>query len=394
MSADPSPAVRIAGLARTYGRKEKVHALDGIDLDIAKGEMLVLLGPSGCGKSTMLRCLAGLERPTRGRIEFDGRVMSDSATGIHRPTNRRDIGLVFQTYVLWPHMTLRQNVAYPLRARGLGEELRGGRVEEMLAIVECDHLADRYPGNLSGGQQQRVALARAMVSRPELILLDEPLSNLDALLRVNLRAQLREIHRRLGFTGVYVTHDQTEALGLGDRVAVMQHGRVAQIATPRELFERPASEYVADFLGVRNRVAVEFPAAGETTDGVRLTGSWADHVPHGRHTIYFRPGSVSLLRPETASRHHGRDGLLLSGGHVVETLYGGEESEYVTEFGGRRIHATGRDTHGLAAGDAVAVSVPIDGLLVYDTENRLIDHHRPPVDVGRGSHELAPPAEV
>jgi iron(III) transport system ATP-binding protein len=218
--------LRVANLTKRFGVGREVVAVDHVDLAVEAGDLLVLLGPSGCGKTTLLRCIAGLEDAQEGAISLDGKPVFDSASGFNLPTHRRDIGMVFQNYSLWPHMTVRRNVEYPLRARGATAAERVTRVDEVLKIVQCGHLADRLPAMLSGGQQQRVALARALASKPAVMLLDEPLSNLDALLRVELRAQLRAIHHEVKFTGVYVTHDQTEAFSLGTQVAVMNAGRV------------------------------------------------------------------------------------------------------------------------------------------------------------------------
>jgi iron(III) transport system ATP-binding protein len=243
--------VSVRDLSKSFGRRGKeVQVLRDVQLDVTDGELLVLLGPSGCGKTTLLRSLVGLERPDSGRIDLGGACVVDAERGIFVPPYRRDVGMVFQNYALWPHMKVRKNVAYPLRSRGRSAAIHEGRVEEVLDIVQCGHLADRYPPELSGGQQQRVSLARALAARPALLLLDEPLSNLDALLRVELRAQLRLLHRELRFTGVHVTHDQEEAIALGTRVAVMNAGRVEQIGDPIEVYRAPATEYVADFLVV------------------------------------------------------------------------------------------------------------------------------------------------
>lgn len=199
--------LRIEQLVKSFPGKERVLAIDHVDISVEQGELLVLLGPSGCGKTTMLRCVARLEEAQEGSITLEGTLVFDARRRLNLPTYRRDNGMVFQNYSLWPHMTVQKNVAFPLRARGVATALRGKRVREVLEIVQCAHLADRLPAMLSGGQQQRIALARALASKPAVMLLDEPLSNLDALLRVDLRAHLRAIHRELRSTGIYVTHD-------------------------------------------------------------------------------------------------------------------------------------------------------------------------------------------
>ncbi len=226
--------------------------LPHFDLHIKEAEFVVILGPSGCGKTTVLRCLAGLERPTAGRIVVGGDVVQDVEAGISVPTQKRGLGLVFQSYALWPHMNVFENIAYPLRVRRLGREAIFRKTIDILDLVGLDGLAERSPAELSGGQQQRVALARALVASPRVLLLDEPLSNLDAQRRDRLRKQLRRIQRELNTTTVYVTHDQVEALTMADRVVVMNKGRIEQNGTPREVFERPANRFVADFLGYEN----------------------------------------------------------------------------------------------------------------------------------------------
>jgi iron(III) transport system ATP-binding protein len=253
----------IDNLQMTFGRGAKqVTAIHRIDLTIEPGELVVLLGPSGCGKTTTLRCLAGLESATGGRILFGDNAVFDADAHIDVPPNRRNIGMVFQSYALWPHKTVRQNIAYPLQVRGMTTALKEGWVEAAAALVDCGHLLDRYPGQLSGGQQQRVALARGIVARPELVLFDEPLSNLDALLRTQVRKELHELHKRLGFTGVYVTHDQTEAFAIGDRLAVMRDGLVEQVGPPEEIYAMPVSEYAANFVGMTSRLSWKRDASG------------------------------------------------------------------------------------------------------------------------------------
>src|SRR6266568_2400901 len=240
--------IRIDGVVKRFGA---VTAVDRAELTVEDGELFTLLGPSGCGKTTLLRLLAGFSQPDAGQIRFGDRVVS----GL-RPYER-NIGMVFQNYALWPHMTVRANVAYGLRLRKLAPAEIETRLAEGLRKVNLVGFESRYPGQLSGGQQQRVALARALVLNPDILLLDEPLSNLDAKIRVQVRAEIRKLQQELGITTVYVTHDQEEALSLADRVAVMRDGQVLQLAPPKTLYERPANRFVADFVGTNNLVPGE-----------------------------------------------------------------------------------------------------------------------------------------
>ena len=240
--------VELLGVVKQFGAH---RALDGIDLAIKPGEFVALLGPSGCGKTTALRALSGLELIDGGRILIDG----EDVAGI--PTNKRDIGMVFQSYSLFPHLTSLENVEFGLRMRKVATAERRERAAEALEMVGLGSFAGRYAHQLSGGQQQRVALARALVTRPRVLLLDEPLSALDAKVRVQLRDEIRRIQTELGITTVFVTHDQEEALAVADRVAVMKDGRIEQIGTPEELYATPSSPFVADFVGLSNRVLAE-----------------------------------------------------------------------------------------------------------------------------------------
>jgi putative spermidine/putrescine transport system ATP-binding protein len=281
-------AVQLLDLHRHYAN---VRALDGMTLEMAPGELVALLGPSGCGKTTALRALAGLDEPDSGRIVVDGQDIT------HVPANRRGMGMVFQAYSLFPNMTARENVAYGLRLRKIGAEARRRRADEMLDLVGLLAQGGRYPFQLSGGQQQRVALARALAIEPKVLLLDEPLSALDAKVRRQLRDEIRRIQISVGTTTLFVTHDQEEALALGDRVGVMSSGRLEQIATPTELYERPATRFVAEFVGLTNRIA------GVAAEGwVELLGG---RVPllegsagPGPVTALVRPESVRLSRTE------------------------------------------------------------------------------------------------
>ncbi|HYE91382.1 MAG TPA: ABC transporter ATP-binding protein [Terriglobales bacterium] len=271
-----------------------VRAVDRVSIEIADGELFTLLGPSGCGKTTLLRMIAGFYPVDAGAIHFGARRVD----GL--PPYARNIGMVFQNYALWPHMTVAANVTYGLKLRKLAKAEIARRLEEGLRKVNLTGLAERYPGQLSGGQQQRVALARALVLNPDILLLDEPLSNLDAKIRVQVRAEIRTLQRELGITTVYVTHDQEEALSLSDRVAVMRDGRVQQVATPKELYERPVNRFVADFVGTNNFIAGV--CRGSTAEAVMvetplgtLRGRASGKVAAGdRCVLAVRPENVAL----------------------------------------------------------------------------------------------------
>ena len=245
---------------RWYG---SVHALDGLSIDIAPGELVALLGPSGCGKTTALRALGGLDEVDQGRILVDGKDITNV------PANKRDMGIVFQAYSLFPNMTARDNVGYGLRLRGVGSDERRRRAGEMLELVGLAEQADRYPHQMSGGQQQRVALARALAIEPKVLLLDEPLSALDAKVRRQLREEIRRIQIVVGTTTLFVTHDQEEALAIADRVGVMNAGRLEQIAAPAELYDRPRTRFVAEFVGLTNRIKGVAEATARDVLGAR-----------------------------------------------------------------------------------------------------------------------------
>ena len=245
-------SITLQDLTRVY--PPAVPALTGVSFEVAEGSFVVLLGPSGCGKTTTLRSIAGLERPTSGEIEVAGRAVYSSSRGIFVAPNKRNFGMVFQSYAIWPHMNVFQNVAFPLEVRRLGKREIRDKVMRVLAAVQLDHLVDREATKLSGGQQQRLALARALVMEPQLLLLDEPLSNLDAKLRDAMRTELKRLQREFNLTTVYVTHDQTEALSLSHEIAVMSDGFIVQIGTPRAIYEQPTNRFVADFVGQTNFV--------------------------------------------------------------------------------------------------------------------------------------------
>ena len=275
--------VSLAGVTKRFGH---VVALDEVTLDVADGELIALLGPSGCGKTTLLRIVAGLEGPDRGRVLIGGADVTD------QPTRERPIGLVFQSYALFPNLTVRQNISFPLEVRGQARAEVGARVDELIDLVHLDAEADRYPNQISGGQAQRCALARALAPHPQVLLLDEPLSALDVLVRTRLRDEIRRIQQRVGTTTIHVTHDQSEALAIADRVVVMNHGRIEQIGAPRDIYGEPRSSFTASFVGNRNAIEVH------ARNGRAVVGELFD-VPgpsaqDGLAVAYFAPENLRV----------------------------------------------------------------------------------------------------
>ncbi|UCF32006.1 MAG: ABC transporter ATP-binding protein [bacterium] len=256
-------------------RFKKVVAVNRIDLEVKEGEMLTLLGPSGCGKTTTLRCIAGLETPDEGDIVIDGQPMISEGF-VH--SSKRGIGMVFQNYSVWPHMRVFNNVAYGMKLQKVPKKEIQTRVLEALELVGLEGLGERYPSQLSGGQQQRVALARALVRNPKVLLLDEPLSNLDAKLREKMRFEIKSLVKRMGITSVYVTHDQAEAMVISDRIAVMDSGDIVQVGTAQEIYNKPANRFVADFIGTMNFIAGEVVQAAQVTDAVCVRTGFSDRV--------------------------------------------------------------------------------------------------------------------
>ncbi|MCC7103549.1 MAG: ABC transporter ATP-binding protein, partial [Chloroflexi bacterium] len=301
-SSGPAPGGRVTvSLHGISKRFSDTLAVDDVSLTVCEGEFLSLLGPSGCGKTTTLRVVAGFEQPDQGRVLFGG----DDVTEI--PPYRRGIGMVFQSYALFPHMTVAENIAYGLRRRRVSREEISARTADILNLVHLPGLEQRYPRQLSGGQQQRVAIARALVIRPRVLLLDEPLSNLDAKLREGMRIELRQIQREVGITAIYVTHDQEEALALSDRIAVMDHGRIAQVGTPYQIYQAPEDPFVAQFIGRSNilRGVVERVDGSEvvlrSAGGLVVTGRTSGHLGVGDEAIaVVRHEQAKLTDPATA----------------------------------------------------------------------------------------------
>ncbi len=286
------PDLALKGLTKRYG---DVAAVEGLDLQVKPGELVSLLGPSGCGKTTTLRLVAGFLTPEAGEIWAGDRCLSSRATVI--PPERRRMAMIFQSYALWPHMTVAQNVGYGLRFKeGIARSDRYRRVREMLKLVQLEPLEFRYPGELSGGQQQRVALARALVVEPEMLLLDEPLSNLDANLREEMRFEIRRLHEAFEITTLYVTHDQAEAMVISDRIAVLRGGRAVQVGTAEDLFQRPRSRFVAEFIGKTNLVEGIAAEPGVVTrGGLRLRVASAELTVGAPAVLSIRPHQIKLV---------------------------------------------------------------------------------------------------
>jgi iron(III) transport system ATP-binding protein len=317
------------------GGKAEVTAVDDLSLVINKGEFVTLLGPSGCGKTTTLRLIAGFEFPTNGHILLEGKMISDT------PPNKRDMAMVFQSYALFPHLTVYENIAYGLRVKKLSKKVIRDKIEMILHLMNLIGLENRAPRQLSGGQQQRVALARALVMQPKILLLDEPLSNLDAKLRVQMRTEIRRLQQRLGITSVYVTHDQAEAMTLSDRVVVMNRGRVEQVGTPSKIYQKPASVFVADFIGKAN--FIESRVEG-LSDSALTVGLFDDQIELQRDERPFQMGDdvFLVIRPEAV--HLVEDG---SGypGEVRRSTYLGPMVEYEVEVGDQFVFAVDYEPH-------------------------------------------------
>ena len=362
-----SVLLRVSDLRKDFASVDgSVNALRGVSFEVVEGAFYTLLGPSGCGKSTTLRCIAGLERPDGGEISIAGERVNGAKLFV--PPNERPIGMVFQSYAIWPHMTVFDNVAFPLKQRRsrVPKVERGERVMAALALVKMSEMAHRPAPNLSGGQQQRVALARALVQKPKLLLLDEPLSNLDAKLREDLRAELKELTRRLGITTLYVTHDQIEALAMSDRIAVMLGGRILQEAAPKALYLKPATTFVAQFVGQVNFIDGEV-AGAEQGMGVVATqhGAIRCAVPAGlavgaKVQVAVRPESLGLAGAGGANRIEGI---------VQSAVFLGEMVDCQVMAGDRTIRAKLSATAEIAPGERIVLAFTPEACVVFAAEH-------------------------
>ncbi|WP_411036524.1 ABC transporter ATP-binding protein [Shinella sp. BYT-45] len=350
--------VTITKARKAYGHFEVLH---GVDIDIPDGEFVVLVGPSGCGKSTLLRMIAGLEEISGGDIAIGSKVVNDVEP------KERDIAMVFQSYALYPHMTVEANMGFSLRlAKAPKEEIKR-RVREAAQILGLERLLDRYPRNLSGGQRQRVAMGRAIVRQPQVFLFDEPLSNLDAKLRVQMRAEIKQLHQRLKTTTIYVTHDQIEAMTMADRIVVMRDGHVEQIGSPLDLYDRPVNLFVAGFIGspgmnfIPGRISETGPIEFITLSGARLPLPEECPVERGQEAIYG-------VRPEH---------LIINRGGVDATVSfiepTGAEIQITASLGATQIIASVRDRIGVRPGDTISVGFDLDTIHMFDaqTESRI-----------------------
>jgi iron(III) transport system ATP-binding protein len=355
--------IAIKSLSKSYDGKAEGAALSALDLDIGDNQFVTLLGPSGCGKTTTLRLMAGYLKPDTGTITVDGRLITSRDHVV--PPEDRGMGMVFQNYAVWPHKTVFENVVFGLKIRKVPTEQAKAKVASTLALVNLTGLEGRYPNELSGGQQQRVALARSLVVEPKILLLDEPLSNLDAKLRERMRSELKDLQRRTAITFIYVTHDQAEALALSDRIAVMHLGRLQQYGTPLEVYNRPANRVVADFMGLVNLIpgTVSDPRAGIVAVGeaIRLSVDLPENAQAGAAVeVAVRPENLRLYSASEA-----RNGRALTGRIAEHTFLGNISEYYVTLDGGPRLRTQTHPLQQFAVGDPVSVEIDVDQCSVF-----------------------------
>ncbi len=356
MAESSAPAVEVAHLRAGYG---KSIILDGVDLKVAPGEFVAILGSSGCGKTTLLRTIAGFQKAMGGSVRSFGRDMVDL------PPEKRNVAMVFQSYALWPHMTVLGNMGYGLRLRGVSRDDIRARVSNILAMLNMSGLEDRKVTALSGGQRQRVALGRALAVEPRLLLLDEPMSNLDAKVRIQVRSEIKTLQKRLGFAALHVTHDREEAMTMADRIVVMDQGRIAQVGTPEDVYHRPNVAFVAAFMGADNSIDLEI---GRGPDGLEVkagpnhaASKVTDDVLTGKLTAYFRDDLTKLVDPD-----HRADNEITLKGTIILRSYPGGHYRYVIGVGDHEF--TVKDSRALDVGTKAGLSIPIRALHLFPRE--------------------------
>jgi ABC-type Fe3+/spermidine/putrescine transport system ATPase subunit len=367
--------LRIQNLYKTFGQ---VAAVNRINLDIAEGEFFTMLGSSGCGKTTTLRMVGGLEKPDSGEIHLGNQCLVAPEKGLFIKPEKRNMGMVFQSYALWPHMTVFENVAYPLKLRGIKGAEASKKVEDVLALVGLAGLGERPAPALSGGQQQRVALARALVFSPKVLLLDEPLSNLDAQLREEMRRELKSLQQRVNITVIFVTHDQVEALSLSDRIAIMKFGVLEQVGTPEDVYFRPATPFVRDFLGKTFLLSGKITASNEQTISVEIQGSSTASLNLPRNKVITSPtksltpgqGVTVAIRPEqvnlTAGRQDGRANMVEA--TLKTTQFLGDRYEYTVTLGGETRVLASPEPQSSKSGDRVYLELKPEGMTLWPSD--------------------------
>jgi iron(III) transport system ATP-binding protein len=326
----------IVDLRRLTKKFTDTAAVEDFNLEIGDGEFVSLLGPSGCGKTTTLRLLAGFLQPDGGEIRVDGKVVSSPSLLV--PPERRNMSMIFQSYAVWPHMTVAQNVAYGLKFKKLSKQESDAKVAKLLGVVHLADLQDRYSAELSGGQQQRVALARALVVEPQILLMDEPLSNLDANLREEMRFEIRRLHEEFKITTVYVTHDQAEAMATSDRIAVLDRGRLIQAGKPGEIFDRPRTRFVAEFVGKANILTGRLDGDGQLSlaEGIKIrVNAEGGGLPSGEVSVCVRPHNITLVADQAAARSLADQGYNLFTGTIRRSIYFGDAVDYTVDLPSR-----------------------------------------------------------
>lgn len=358
--------IELNNVTKRFG--DNMLAIDNVSLSVKEGEILTLLGPSGCGKTTTLRAIAGLETITEGKITLKGQVIAAPERGVFVPPELRDLGMVFQSYALWPHMSISQNIALGLKVKKLDRDAIEKRVAESLALVGLSDYADRSPSNLSGGQQQRVALARAVALRPKCVLFDEPLSNLDLLLREQMRVELRRLVKELGITAIYVTHDQPEALVISDTLVVMSRGKVQQVGHPVDVYRSPANLFSAEFLGGVNTLALAATQSPGSTvlsqSGVAMQRVGANAFDSHSHVLAFRPESLIPV-------DEGADAPNIIVGEVSEVAFLGTQTEVRFRSSGDDLMARVHGYFSADVGDIVRFAVAPDDVMILDKTSAL-----------------------